>query len=109
MILELDGMQPTPHEVGKPQTLPTSGESARPEDESTPLPGGSDSSEHAWEALGSTRVIEGNTPPSLPRNSLQHTETETETVRREIMPRMGREPVDFADFQLIRKIGEGAM
>src|SRR6266496_2705196 len=98
-------MQPTPHEVGKPQSLPTSGEGARPEDENTPVPGASDSSEQSWESLGSTRIIEGNTPHGLPRTSLEPTESD----QREIMPRLGKEPVDLGDFQLLRKIGEGAM
>jgi serine/threonine protein kinase len=99
-------MQPSPHEVGKPDALPTGGEGARSDDESTPVPGG-DSSENSWASLGSTRVIEGNTPHSLPRAVEQFAQAQSDP--RDVMPRTGREPVSFGDFQLLNKIGEGAM
>jgi serine/threonine-protein kinase len=100
-------MQPSPKEVGKPHALPTEGEGARADDETTPVPGG-DSSESSWESLGSTRVIEGNTPHVLPRASAERPEPESDS-RRDIMPRTGKVPVSFGDFELVSKIGEGAM
>ena len=100
-------MQPSPKEVGKPLALPTDSEGVRADDETTPVPGG-DSNESSWESLGSTRIIEGNTPHALPRASAESPDLPSDP-RHDIVPPTGQEPISFGDFQLLCKIGEGAM
>jgi len=79
------------------------------EADDTPLPTAfdPDSDEHSWEALGSTRVVEGEeTPSSVVRAGTQPTEggaPETKVISHAV------EPDNLGEFHIVRRIGEGAM
>ncbi|GEM_PF-6926195 len=98
-------MQPASHKTGKSAAAQNGPlEPARPGDLTPPA---TDSDEDSWESLGSTHVTEGNTPPKQPRPDLVATDNtgSSPTIKRSV----GNEPTNLGDFNLIAKIGEGAM
>ncbi|MCI0683398.1 MAG: serine/threonine protein kinase [Gemmataceae bacterium] len=84
-----------PQDVGKPGELPKPSVAAP-----SPAPEG------AWESLGSTRVIEGDTPTNLHRKDLVRADS---PLSQRETKRQPSEPAQLGDFQLLHKIGEGAM
>ena len=93
-----------PQDVGTPSDLPqqpaAAPSAAAPSAASSRPTGGI---EPAWDSLGSTRVIEGDTPPQSP--SRKEAAPGDRTVRRYVVS----EPSQLGDYQLLHKIGEGAM
>jgi serine/threonine protein kinase len=102
---------PRSNDTGKSRSEPAPTGPA--EEDYTPLPTDGDSEEQSWEQLGSTRVVEGETPANLVRPNDPNDQTEAETSRsagpRSAGPRSAQPPEDFGDYRLIRRIGEGAM
>jgi serine/threonine protein kinase len=90
-------MQPLHHEVEKLGSLPlATSATPAPDEDPTPLSGGADAPGQSWASLGSTRVIEGQTPSAKARDP--QAPPEPDNARNE-----------SSDFQRLQKIGEGAM
>lgn len=89
-----------PQDVGKPVDVPTPPAAAPSAAPSAP------GVAEAWDSLGSTRVIEGNTPTHLPRQEMARTDSPSE---RETKRHLTKEPSHLGDYQLLHVIGEGAM
>jgi serine/threonine-protein kinase len=85
-----------PQDVGTPSDLPQQPAAA------PSTPAAARGNEPAWDSLGSTRVIEGDTPPQATRKEAAPGDR---TVRRYV----ATEPSQLGDYQLLHKIGEGAM
>ncbi|MCS7046473.1 MAG: serine/threonine protein kinase [Gemmataceae bacterium] len=68
-----------------------------------PARNGDDSDEKSWESLGQTRVIEEKTPPESAPG-----EAPLAPILAPAEP-TAKAPVELGDYQLLKKIGEGAM
>ena len=90
--------------AGKPRSF--AGEGSRPGDAGTPPPS-NDSDEHSWEELGSTRIVEHSSTPTPVETP--STQTLAPVKTRTLDAPVGGEPIRLGDFELERKIGEGAM
>src|SRR5438067_1851718 len=100
-------MQPPRSMVGNPRSGPGQQLPARPDDDATPPPASADSDEASWEALGSTNVVAGGA--ALTPVDPKSTQTVHPTRTRTLQDPANKGPVRLGDFELIRKIGEGAM